>query len=197
MKQKEPRHNFSYYAINAITLYRLVASAFLLYLILTDKIELFKWFLAFSFFTDAIDGFLARKFKVVSVLGSRLDSIADDFTILMAVIGLFVFRYEFLEKHAFFLFILLGLFVVQISYALIRYGKFSSFHTWSAKLAVMFQGSFLILAFFLPEPPEALFYAAVVVTAIDLIEEIILVFMLPKWQVDVKGIYWVLREKKN
>src|SRR5687767_15464310 len=127
MKQKEPRHNFSYYAINAITLYRLVASAFLLYLILTDKIELFKWFLAFSFFTDAIDGFLARRFKVVSVLGSRLDSIADDFTILMAVIGLFVFRYEFLEKHALFLFILLGLFVVQISYALIRYGKFSSF----------------------------------------------------------------------
>jgi hypothetical protein len=61
----------------------------------------------------------------------------------------------------------------------------------------MFQGSFLILAFFLPDPPEVLFYAAVAVTAIDLIEEIILVFMLPKWQVDVKGIYWVLRGKKN
>jgi hypothetical protein len=49
--------------------------------------------------------------------------------------------------------------------------------------------------FFLPEPLMPLFYAAIAVTAIDLIEEIIIVFILPEWRTDVKGIYWVMKEK--
>ena len=55
----------SYYIINGITLYRVIAAPFLLYLVVTRQEDIFKWLLAFSFFTDAIDGFLARKYKVV------------------------------------------------------------------------------------------------------------------------------------
>ena len=80
-------HKRSYYIINAITLYRLVASLLLLYLILIRREDIFRWVLGFSFFTDAIDGILARKYKVASVMGSRLDSLADDLTVLMGIIG--------------------------------------------------------------------------------------------------------------
>ena len=76
-----------------------------------------------------------------------------------------------------------------------KYGKVSNFHTYLAKAAAVFQGIFLILIFFLPEPPLALFYAAVIITIIDLIEEIILVLILPKWEVNVKGIFWVMKRK--
>jgi len=196
MNKKRNRLSFSYIAINSITFYRLIASVLLLYFILGRQYEHFKWFLAISFFTDAIDGFLARRFKVVSVLGSRMDSMADDLTILVAMVGLYFFKPEFLKQNAVYFFLLLGLFVVQITLALIRYRKFSSFHTMSAKVAAILQGSFLILVFFLPQPPMLLFYAAVAATAIDLIEEIILVLLLPEWQVDVKGVYWVMKEKK-
>jgi CDP-diacylglycerol--glycerol-3-phosphate 3-phosphatidyltransferase len=177
-------------------LYRLVATLFLLYLILERQFDLFKWFVAISFFTDAIDGFLARKFKVVSVLGAKMDSIADDLTVLVAMIGLYVFKPEFFEQHYIYFLILLALFVLQVTAAMIRYRRFSSFHTWLAKLAAILQGSFLILIFFMPEPTMILFYAAITVTAIDLVEEIIIVFILPEWRTDVKGIYWVRKMNK-
>ncbi|MGZ4042660.1 MAG: CDP-alcohol phosphatidyltransferase family protein, partial [Bacteroidia bacterium] len=69
--------------------------------------------------------------------------------------------------------------------------------TYLAKAAAIFQGIFFILLFLIDQPVYALFYIAWVITILDLLEEIILVFMLPKWQSDVKGIYWVLKEKHN
>jgi CDP-diacylglycerol--glycerol-3-phosphate 3-phosphatidyltransferase len=35
---------------------------------------------------------------------------------------------------------------------------------------------------------------AAVLTALDLIEEIILIFLLPAWRSDVKGLYWILKK---
>jgi len=56
------------------------------------------------------------------------------------------------------------------------------------------QGVFLILVFFTEHPSLILFYAATIVTLLELIEEIILVGMLPQWQANVKGIYWALKK---
>ncbi len=189
-------HKLSYYIVNAITVYRLLASIMLLYFIYTGKTDLFKWFLAVSFFTDLIDGFLARRYKVTSVWGARLDSIADDLTVLMAIIGVLILKPEFIIQQSVWIIILLTLYLLQIAVALLRYGKISSFHTYAAKCAALFQGVFLILLFFLSEPPLFLFYIAAILTIIDLIEEIALVLILPKWQADVKGLYWVLKKKQ-
>ena len=77
----------SYYIINGITFYRMISSLLLLYFIISDQPDLFKWFLAISFFTDAIDGFLARYYHVTSIMGAKIDSIGDDLTVLMGLIG--------------------------------------------------------------------------------------------------------------
>ena len=182
----------SYYIINAITIYRVVASLFLLYLVVTNQPSIFKWFLAASFFTDAIDGFLARKFKVSSILGAKLDSIGDDLTVVMGVIGLFVFEREFISQHYIWLGILFALFAIQVVSAFIRYGAMTSFHTYLAKVAAIAQGCFLILSFFLDGPNDELFFIAVAITGLDLAEEIILVYLLPEWRENVKGLYWVV-----
>jgi len=187
----------SYYLVNGITLYRLLAAPILVCLIFAGKIDLFKWLLAVSFSTDAIDGFLARKFKVASAYGSKLDSIADDLTILAAVIGLFVLKRDFINDNLVIVSILLGLFVLQNILSLIKYRKLSSFHTYLAKVAAVVQGSFLILMFLLPEPVYPLFYAAVIISALDLVEETILVIIIPKWRTNVKGLYWVIKERKT
>ena len=88
-----------------------------------------------------------------------------------------------------------ALLVLQNIFALIRYRKITSFHTYLAKLAAILQGVFLILSFFLPEPNVYLFYIAAIVTAIELIEETILVTHLPVWKANVKGLYWVLKKR--
>ncbi len=189
-------HKTSFYIINGISIYRVVAAFILLYIIIIGRVDIFKWLLAFSFFTDSIDGFLARKFKVVSVMGSRIDSIGDDLTVLVAVIGIYFFEPAFIHQYYPWLLILFGLLLIQTILALYRYGRPTSFHTYLAKLAMLFQGIFLILFFFLPEWPIVLFFIAVSVTMLDLIEEIIMILYLPEWQADVKGLFWI-KKKKN
>ncbi len=188
-------HKLAWYVINGITLYRVIAAPFLLVLLFTGRYELFKWLLALSFFTDLIDGFLARKFKVTSVAGTRLDSIGDDLTILVAMTGLFVMKMEFIEQEKVVFLILLALFLVQTIYAFIRYGKMTSFHTYLAKAAAVLQGVFLLLFFFTGEPNMFLFYSAISVTMLELTEEIILVYLLPVWEPNVKGVFHVFNRK--
>jgi len=185
------------YIVNGITLYRIATAPVLLFLLWRHELQWFKWLLAASFFTDAIDGYIARKYKVTSLAGARLDSIGDDLTVLVAIIGMLVLKKEFVREQKVYLLILCGLFIIQTALALGKYGKQSSFHTLLAKTAAILQGVFLLLLFFLPNPLYILFYAMVAVTALDLVEEIILVLMLPRWRANVKGIYWLWRERRE
>lgn len=194
---KTAKHKRAWYIINGITLYRIIAAPCLLILLFTGQVGIFKWLLALSFFTDLIDGFLARKFKVASVLGTRLDSIGDDLTVLVAVIGLFVLKAGFIKEQKLIFIGLLVLFIVQVAYAFIRYRKMTGFHTLLAKTAALLQGVFLLLVFFTNQPFMPLFYAAAIITMLQLIEEIILVHLLPQWQANVKGLYWVLKNNKQ
>jgi cardiolipin synthase len=190
-------HKRSYYMVNGITLYRLMAAPLLVLLVINNRFDLFKWLLAISFFTDALDGYLARRYHVISIAGSKLDSIADDLTIVVAMMGMMVFKREFLLQEITMIILLLVLFLVQTAIALIRYGKISSFHTYAAKIAAMLQGTFLLLLFFLSEPIYLLFYLTTFVTALELFEEIIIMFLLPQWETNVKGLYWIIKRKEK
>jgi len=193
---KRNTHKQAWYVINGITLYRTIAAPFLLVLLFTKQYDIFKWLLAVSFFTDLVDGYLARKFKVTSILGTKLDSIGDDLTVLVGLVALFVLKFTFIKQHIIIFIILLVLFLLQTTYAFIRYKKMTNFHTYLAKIAAILQGIFLILVFFTEEPILILFYAATIITMLELAEEIILVRMLPHWRANVKGVYWVLRNQE-
>ncbi|HUZ57837.1 MAG TPA: CDP-alcohol phosphatidyltransferase family protein [Hanamia sp.] len=100
-----------------------------------------------SFFTDSIDGLLARKFKVTSIAGAKLDSIGDDLTVIAGTIGLIAFKSAFLKEEISLIILLLSLFVLQTVLAFVKFGKMTSFHTYAAKAAAILQGVFLILLF--------------------------------------------------
>lgn len=189
-------HKKAYYIINGITWYRVITAPILLILLFYDRIDIFKWMLPISFFTDAIDGYLARKYKVTSSFGSRLDSLGDDMTVLVGLAGIFIWKPGFIATHQSILWILLGLFIIQLGFSLSKFGRPTSFHTYLAKIAAVCQGIFLILFFFIPEMPVGFFYAVAAITAIELIEETIMVLLIREWKTDVKGLFWLPREKK-
>ena len=143
--------SIAFYLINGITLYRIVTAPLLIVLLFRGEQELFKWLLGVSFFTDLIDGVLARTFKVTSILGTRLDSVGDDLTVLVAILGLGVLQPQFFIEQWTLLLPLGILFLLQTGFALYRYGKITSFHTYLAKLAALAQGVFL-LSFFSLKP---------------------------------------------
>ena len=169
----------------------------LVYLIVGQRFDIFKWLLLFSFFTDAIDGYLARMYKITSAFGSRIDSIADDLTIIASIVGIYVWHPAFILYEIVPACILLTLYLIQNTLALIRYKRLTSFHTYSAKIAAIFQGIFMLAYFFLPYPVYWLFYLAVIFTVIDLVEEIALILSLRNYRTDVRGLYWLKKEKHD
>ncbi len=186
-----------YYVVNGITLYRLASAPVLLLLAIAGFVDLFKWLMAFSFFTDAVDGPLARRYNAISIFGSRFDSIADDATVIVATISLWIIHPEFVKAEWKTLIMLWGLFIVQTILAFIAYGKATSFHTHLAKTAAVAQAAFFIMIFFQIGPMTEVFYLAATITGVELLEEIILVKVLPEWKTDVKGLFWVLRSKRD
>jgi CDP-diacylglycerol--glycerol-3-phosphate 3-phosphatidyltransferase len=188
--------SFAYYMINGITLYRIITAPLLVVLLFKGEQELFKWLLGVSFFTDLIDGVLARTFKVTSILGTRLDSIGDDLTVLVAILGLGVLQPRFFIEQWTILVPLGILFLLQTGFALYRYGRITSFHTYLAKLAALAQGIFLLSFFFFETINYPLFYSAAFITIAELAEEIIIVWVLPQWKSNVRGLWWVLQKKQ-
>lgn len=184
-----------FYLVNSLAFYRLLSAPVLMFLVIYNQSGVFKYLLAVSFLTDAIDGFLARRFNVRTDFGAKLDSIADQLTVAAAIIGMIFFKPGIIANEKILVVLLLILFLIQTAMALVRYHRISSFHTYLAKIAAIAQALFFMVLFFLPQPSFIVFYVAVILTAIDLIEEIILVLILPKWEANVKGLYWVIKKK--
>lgn len=186
----------SYYIINGITLYRLIAAPVLAILIIIGRADIFRWMLVLSFFTDAIDGYLARKYQVTSMAGAKLDSLADYLTIIVSVAGIIVFKPDFLKKEYIPILVVISMYLIQTILALVKYGKLSGFHTYAAKAASVLFVLFILSLFFFREQPSFLFPLTVLVACLELVEEIILVILLPQWKADVKGLYWVLKRNE-
>ncbi len=183
--------------VNLLSIYRIVTSPILIVLVWANQLEWFRWLLLVSFSTDILDGFLARRYKVVTVLGAKLDSVGDSLTLVSALAGLFIFEFDFLKDHALIFIILICLYIFQLFFSLIRYRKVSSFHTYSAKVSALVMGVFLLSLFFFDEPLLWLFYMAVCATVVEMVEEITLVALLPVWESDLKGLYWLLKERQS
>ncbi|NNC50550.1 MAG: CDP-alcohol phosphatidyltransferase family protein [Flaviramulus sp.] len=176
--------------------YRIIAAPFLLTLIWFDKQLIFTWFLLISYSTDAIDGFLARKLKIVSSRGSQLDSFGDQITLIIGLIGLFYFEPDFIKANLILILIAFVPYIIQMVLAYIKYGKATAFHTYLAKLSAMIQCVFILWALFF-SPEYSLFYIMIGIGLLETFEEITLIYMYDNWASDVKGIYWAFRDKRR
>ena len=176
--------------------YRIFAAPILLLLIYLDRRLIFTWLLLISYSTDAIDGFLARKLKITSPRGSQLDSIGDQITLIMGLLGLFYFETNFIKANLVLILIAFIPYIIQMILAYLKYGKATAFHTYLAKLSAILQSLFILWSLFFT-PNYTLFYIMIVIGLIETFEEITLIFMYDNWASDVKSIIWALRDKRR
>ena len=176
--------------------YRIFAAPFLLVFLWFGNREIFTWLLLISYSTDAIDGFLARRLKITSPRGSQLDSMGDQITLIIGLIGLFVFEHDFILENLFIIVIAFIPYIVQMIIAYLKYGKATAFHTYLAKISAIMQSVFILWALFF-SPNYTLFYIMIGIGLLETFEEITLIYMYDHWASDIKGIYWALRDKKR
>ena len=178
------------------SVYRIIATPFLLLLIFLDLKNIFIWLLLLSFLTDMIDGIIARALKIVSEQGAKLDSYGDLLTYLVAIVGVFRFEWDFVRENFISVLLVAGLYFLQLLFAFWRYGKPSSFHTYLTKAAAIALGTFIMVLFVFGFQAW-LFYTTVVLAILDAAEEIIITIIFPEWKTDVKGLYWMLKKNRT
>ncbi len=179
---------------NFISLYRLLAFPVILFMALTGREHWYVILLCISLVSDVLDGNLARLLKQQTHFGAALDNLADICTYAMALLGLFIFKWDEIEPHSWLLFLFLGVFVISYIVSFARFGKIPGLHLYSAVSAGYIQSIFFFVLFVFGFYPW-MYYLAVGWGVIAYIEKIFVLFVLDDIKIGVKGLYWLL--KKN
>ena len=180
---------------NVITSYRLFMAPIILYFIISGQENLFAIFLVINLLTDAIDGYIARRFKMETEIGARLDAVADYFTYILVFIGLFVFKLDDLRPYLVSAIIFVSMLVLTVIVSLIKFRKFHSYHTIIEKSGGYVQAVFFICLFSIGLIAP-LYYFMIVFGILGAIETIVIDIIVPEMRSDILGLYWVLKERK-
>ena len=178
-----------------ITSYRLFMAPVILYFIISGQENLFAIFLVINLLTDAIDGYIARRFKMETEIGARLDAFADYFTYVLVFIGLFVFKMDDLRPYLVSVIIFISMLVLTVIVSLIKFRKFHSYHTFIEKTGGYIQALFFISLFTIGLIAP-LYYFMRVLGILGAIETIVIDILIPEMRSDILGLYWVLKERK-
>jgi len=146
--------------------------------------------------SDIFDGWIARALGLESRLGATLDSVADSLMLFVSVYGIWVFHPEVIREHAWLCGTAVGLWALEDVLALARYGRLSSFHTYLSKVVANLLGFFIGWLFLFGFEPWMLYLAAGT-SIVASLEELALLRVLPEWRADVRGLWWVLPERRD
>ena len=180
----------------ALVIFRFIVAPLLLLDALDGQIT--SWFIVsyvMAVISDIFDGIIARRLEVSTVRLRQADSGADVCLYLCVAISVWlVYPQIIFDFQTPFLFAILAQ-LTLFSISLIKFHKFPSFHTYSAKI----WGITLLIA------TVALFgfgyagtlWLAIFFCLVNSIEEIIMILVLPQWHCDVLSIFHALNLRQT
>lgn len=173
---------------NVISAIRVALAPVLIFLAIQGQAYTFLGVLAFSLFTDAIDGYLARRLNQVTELGVRLDSWADLITYAVMLLGLIQLWPELFERESNYLVIAFSAWIVPLLVCQARFGCFPSYHTFAAKIAAVSVAPAYFIATLWGD--SLIFRAVLLFYLWVALEQVIITSILPRWQGNIAG-FWV------
>lgn len=181
---------------NLLSALRLLMFPVLIYFSYTAQERAFAWLFMASLFSDIADGYLARKLNMVTSFGSKLDSWGDLTNFLAAIYGIYKLYPDEFSSHSILFIILFALNLFGISLLFLKFKRLIGMHLYSSKITGYVQGFFL-MCWFLLGFNDLLFMSMFTIGALSYLEEIILILILRKPDHDLKGLYWVIRDRKD
>lgn len=178
-----------------LSLYRLLSVPFALLFTFQNNEKVTGLLIAVGLITDLLDGIIARVFSQETKLGALLDSWADLGIFICSIFAIAKFKWNDIALHAQWFYLFIFLLVLSYLVVFIKFRRLIGLHTYFFKLTGYLQGLFIVLLFMVKFYP-VLFIIAMAAGSIACIEEIIIIAILKYPQMNVKGLYWVLKEKK-
>ena len=157
------------------------------------------WFLilvAISLLSDALDGFIARRFNAFSDFGRKLDSAADYLTMVTGLAGIALLWPDIVRRELPWIVAGLSAFFGVIVFGFVRLGHPPCYHTWAAKAGVV--GCALSMIPLLGGWSAVPFHLMIMLQILAAIEEAIIVLLLPSHVGEMATVWhaWRLRRGK-
>jgi CDP-diacylglycerol--glycerol-3-phosphate 3-phosphatidyltransferase len=146
--------------------------------------------------SDIFDGVLARRWKCDTPAVRTFDSMADIVFYLSCALALWMRHPTVVRTLAAPIAAVLGLEILCLAAALIKFGKLPSYHSWLAKIWGLVLASALVAAF-ITQHPTGWLLAALALGALSNLEGLTMSLILPEWRHDLKTIPQALALRKR
>ena len=181
---------------NALSLVRIVGTPpLLLAAMAANSRPWFFGFLCVAWLTDALDGWIARRFHVESERGRLLDSWGDYVTTILCVAGLAWLWPEMMAREwRWFVAGVTGFFAIVV-YGLVRYGRAPAYHTRTAKAVAV--ATPFALAPLLLEWTTVPFHCVVILQILGAAEEVAIAILLPGVSSEIPSVWHAWRQRQS
>lgn len=167
----------------------------LLMLAYAGHAKVFLACLIISLFTDALDGFLARRLNATSTIGAKLDSLADLATTLAMPACAWWLRPEVVREEAVVIGVALIFYAAAQSSGLLKFGRLPCYHCWSGKAAATLAMIEFVILF--AGGPGWTIRILVPFVVLACVEEIAITIVLREWRPDVPSAWHALRWRRE
>ena len=148
-----------------------------------------------SLTTDALDGFLARRFNAFTELGRKLDSAADYVTMVTGLAGIALLWPEIVRRELPWVMTGLVAFFAVIVYGFVRLGRAPCYHTWASKTGAVVCPFTLVPL--LNEWTAVPFHAAMVGLVFTGMEEIAIALIVPRHGGEMPTVWHAWRRRRE
>jgi len=179
---------------NLVSFIRVLLAPVLLVLAVNHQSMWFVLVVVFSEFTDVLDGYLARRLNQITALGSHLDSWGDFLIYSVLAISAWIMWPDIVRREWIYFALIVISFTLPVLVGLIKFGRLTSYHTWSVKLAVAITVVAYLLLFmqWLDWP----FRFAAVFCLLAAVEQMAITLVMAQQHEDVRNIWQALRFKR-
>ena len=147
--------------------------------------------------TDFLDGWIARKFNLISPLGSRLDSYADSLLIISMVFWMIMLEPEIPAEHPWMFWTLLVISLASFLLGIVKFKRVANLHLYSAKISGFIGGLFFVHTFLVSGYSEPFFFLALTLYFISASEAFLMQLVLPYVDEHMGSIILVLLKRKS
>jgi CDP-diacylglycerol--glycerol-3-phosphate 3-phosphatidyltransferase len=180
---------------NLLSLFRIAAAPFLLLAAWLGMAPLFFIIFGLMLFSDALDGYLARKWHLVSKFGAKLDSIGDIVTYLSAPLAIWWLWPEIIKEEAVYIVTVIVLYIAPAFFSFAKFGELASYHTWIAKVSAVLMSTGVVLLVALKDP--MLFHIAVAFLVIEAVENIAITMLLSEPGYNIRSFWHAYRSRRT
>jgi phosphatidylglycerophosphate synthase len=155
---------------NLITSYRLLSVPVLWVLAILDYRIAFVTGFTLAVLTDSIDGYVARRFNMVSEFGGKFDSLADCILGASLLGWLIILRPEIFQENVVMFLVAVSIAIINFLVGWVRFKWIGNLHLYSAKCAVVMFFVFFAHAFLSEGYSQTFLYFAMSVYLFALLE---------------------------